>query len=68
MTTEKKGLFERSRQNKPVIRERFAKLLKELGIEGESIPAHQLRAMAEAEGIDPADNEFSRAIIEAREG
>ena len=66
MTTEKKGLFERSRQNKPIIRERFAKILKELGIEGKPIPARELQAMVKAEGI-LKENELSRGIIEMRE-
>lgn len=66
MTTEKRGLFERSRQNKPIIRERFAKILKELGIEGKPIPARELQAMVKAEGI-LEENELSRGIIEMRE-
>jgi len=66
MTTEKKGLLERSRQNKPLIRERFLKILKELGIEGKPIPARELQAMIRAEGkLGP--NEMSRGIIEMRE-
>ena len=68
MTTEKLGLFERSRLAKPLIQERFAKVLKELGIEGKAIPAAELRARILAEGkICPEDNEFSRGIIEMRE-
>ena len=66
MTAEKKGLFERSRQNKPVVRERFTKILKELGIEGKPIPARELQAMIKAEGR-LEENELSRGIIEMRE-
>ncbi len=66
MTTEKLGLFERSRKAKPLIQERFAKVLKELGIEGKPIPARELQAMIKAEGLlEP--NELSRGIIEMRE-
>jgi hypothetical protein len=39
-----------------------------LGIEGiEPIRAPALQALMIAEGVDPTSNEFSRAIIEARE-
>jgi hypothetical protein len=66
MTTEKKGLLERSRQNKPLIRKQFQKILQELGIEGKPIPARQLQAMIRAEGqLEP--DEISRGIIEMRE-
>ncbi|MBI1923081.1 hypothetical protein HYR99_02405 [Candidatus Poribacteria bacterium] len=67
MTTEKLGLFERSRKAKPLIQERFAKVLKELGIEGKPIPAEELQARMEAGGIRPEENLLSRGIIEMRE-
>ena len=66
MTTEKKGLLERSRLAKPMIREQFKKVFSELGIQGKPIPARQLQAMIKAEGI-LEENELSRGIIEMRE-
>ena len=67
MTTKKLGLFERSRLSKSMIQGQFSQILLKLGIEGKSIPARQLQAMAIAEGIRPEDNEFSRGIIEMRD-
>lgn len=67
MTTEKIGRLEQARRAKPFIQERWAKVMKELGIEGKPIPAEELQAMMLAEGIRPEDNEFSRGIIEMRE-
>jgi hypothetical protein len=67
MITGKPGLFERSRQNKPMVQKRFQKILETLGIKGEPIPARELQAMAAAEGIRPGENLFSRGIIEMRE-
>ena len=57
----------RSRLAKPLIIERFDKILGELGIEGGSIPARELQAMTRTAGIRSEDNELSRAIIEMRE-
>jgi len=42
-------------------------VMEKLGISGEPIGAGKLRAMIEAEGVNPEDNEFSRGIIEMRE-
>jgi hypothetical protein len=39
----------------------------EMGISGEPVGAEKLRAMMEADGIRPEDNEFSRGIIEMRD-
>lgn len=41
----------------------FAKM----GISGEPVGAEKLRALIEADGINPEDNEFNRGIIEMRE-
>ena len=67
MTTEKKGLLERSREAHPEIARQFAKVLKELGIEGKPIPARELQARMRAGGMRPEDNELSRGIIEMRD-
>jgi hypothetical protein len=67
MTTNKLGLFERSRLSKYMIQGQFSQILLKLGIEGKSIPARQLQAMAIVEGIRPEENEFSRGIIEMRD-
>jgi hypothetical protein len=46
----------------------FRQFLKELGIKGKPIGAKKLRERILRSGkIDPAKNEFSRAIIAARE-
>jgi hypothetical protein len=60
-------LLEQARREKPKIREGFARLLRELGIEGEPIPAAELRARIQAEGVNPEDNEFSRELMRMRE-
>ncbi|MCI0525460.1 MAG: hypothetical protein L0Y75_09385 [Acidobacteria bacterium] len=39
----------------------------EMGISGAPAGAEKLRAMMEADGIKPEDNQFSRGIIEMRE-
>jgi hypothetical protein len=44
-----------------------AKVLEEMGIQGEPIGAQRLREMMIAEGVNPEDNEFSRTLIEMRE-
>ena len=67
MKTEKLGRLERARKAKPLIQERWAKVMKELGIEGKPIPIEELHAMMLAEGINPNDNAFSRGIVEMRE-
>jgi hypothetical protein len=43
------------------------KAMAEMGISGEPIGAEALQQMMIADGINPADNEFSRGIIEMRE-
>jgi DNA/RNA-binding domain of Phe-tRNA-synthetase-like protein len=45
----------------------WRKFMKELGIKGKPIGAKKLRERLLRNGINPADNEFSRAIIAARE-
>jgi hypothetical protein len=45
----------------------FRQFLKELGIKGKPIGAKKLRERLLRSGIDPSKNEFSRAIIAARE-
>ena len=42
MKTEKMGLLERSRRNKPMMRARFKKILEEFGITGGPIPVREL--------------------------
>lgn len=50
------------------IEARWARSLAQMGIKDvKPIPPEQLREMMIAEGVNPEDNEFSRAIIEARE-
>jgi hypothetical protein len=56
-----------SRRQRKAMQDAWAKWMKEMGIEGEPIPAEELQAMMAAEGIDPEKNEFSRGIIEMRE-
>jgi len=66
MKTAKLGRLERARKAKPLIQERWAKVMKELGIEGKPIPARELQAQIRAEGLlEP--NELSRGIIDMRE-
>ena len=43
------------------------KILEQIGISGEPIPAEELQARMVRNGIQPEGNEFSRAIIEERE-
>ena len=43
------------------------KILEQMGISGEPIPAEELQARMVRNGIQPEGNEFSRAIIEERE-
>ena len=45
----------------------WSKFMEELGIQGQPIGAKKLREMLLANGIKPADNEFSRDIIAMRE-
>jgi hypothetical protein len=45
----------------------WAKAMEAMGIHGKPIGARRLQAMIAASGIRPEDNEFSRALIEARE-
>jgi hypothetical protein len=45
----------------------WREFMNELGIHGKPIGARQLREMLIRNGINPNDNEFSRAIIAARE-
>jgi hypothetical protein len=45
----------------------WKRLLEELGIQAKPIGARALRERLQREGIDPARNEFSRAIIAMRE-
>ncbi len=51
-------------------KEEYTKLVQEafdiMDINGEPIPAEELQARMEKNGIRPMDNEFSRAIIEER--
>jgi hypothetical protein len=49
-----------------VVRE-WRKFMHELGIKGKPIGAKKLRELLLRDGINPADNAFSRAIIAARE-
>ena len=51
------------KQNVQIVRNMFEKM----GISGEPIPAEELQARMERQGIGAEDNEFSRAIIEERE-
>ena len=43
------------------------KILEQMGISGEPIPAEELQARMVRNGIPPEGNEFSSAIIEERE-
>ena len=43
------------------------KILEQMGISGEPIPAEELQARMVRNGIQPEGNEFSSAIIEERE-
>ena len=43
------------------------RILEQMGISGEPIPAEELQARMVHNGIPPEGNEFSRAIIEERE-
>jgi hypothetical protein len=40
---------------------------KEMGIEGEPLPAEEVQRLMLEEGWDPPGNEFSRGIVEMRE-
>lgn len=53
--------------NGPAWAEGWAWALEQMGIQGKPIPAEELQARIAAGGVKPADNEFSRTLIEMRE-
>jgi len=62
-----KEWLEKYRRENEALRPLAEKVLRQMGIQGEPIPAQDLRKRMMEEGIRPEDNEFSRAIIEMRE-
>jgi hypothetical protein len=60
-------ILRQGRKDQPILAAGFRKFLKQLGIKGKPIGAKKLQEMALKEGVKPENNEFSRAIIAARE-
>lgn len=60
-------LLEVSASEQEQINAAWDEVMQKLGISGEPIGAEKVRAMIEAEGVKPENNEFSRGIIEMRE-
>jgi hypothetical protein len=60
-------LMRKSRRSQAQASATWKKVMEEMGIKGEPIPAEKLHEMMAAAGLHPDGTEFSRGIIEMRE-
>jgi len=61
-------MIRRAKESQAALSAAWDKAMRDMGIaDVEPIPAEELQQMMLVEGIRPEDNEFSRAIIQARE-